>query len=349
MGSASKTKPEVKIAEKQSGAPHVDRLGLLRTMVRIRKFEEKAAQAFMQAKIKGFCHLYIGQEAVAVGTISVLEPEDAVITAYRDHGHALARGLSPRECMAELFGKSTGCSKGKGGSMHFFSAEKKFYGGHGIVAGQTPLGLGIAFAQKYLEKKNITLCYLGDGAVNQGVFHESMNLASLWKIPIIYIIENNEYAMGTSVARSSAGDLVKRADAYDMAGLSVNGMDLDEVRNKTYEAVQLARTESQPTLLEIKTYRYRGHSMSDPGHYRTREEIEKRKESDPILHFRAHLMDEGILTPKIYEKIEEEINAEIQDAYDFAESSPEPDPSEIYKDIFTPEDQIPEIPRPLRD
>jgi len=349
MGSASKTKPEVKVVEKQNGAPSADRLELLRKMVRIRKFEEKAAQAFMQAKIKGFCHLYIGQEAVATGTISVLEPEDAVITAYRDHGHALSRGLTSRECMAELFGKATGCSKGKGGSMHFFSAEKHFYGGHGIVAGQTPLGLGIAFAQKYLEKKNITLCYLGDGAVNQGVFHESMNLASLWKIPIIYIIENNEYAMGTSIARSSAGDLVKRADAYDMAGLSVNGMDLDEVRNKTYEAVQLARSESQPTLLEIKTYRYRGHSMSDPGHYRTREEIEKRKESDPILLFRARLMDEGILTQPLFEKIEEEITAEIQDAYDFADHSPEPDTSEIYNDIFSPEDQIPEISRTLRD
>lgn len=349
MTSASKTKPESQNASKSSGASKKDRLDLLRTMVRIRRFEEKAAQAFMQAKIKGFCHLYIGQEAVAVGTISVLGAEDAVITAYRDHGHALARGMNMRECMAELFGKATGCSKGKGGSMHFFSADKHFYGGHGIVSGQTPLGAGIAFAQKFLEKGTITLCYLGDGAVNQGAFHEALNLASLWKLPIIYIIENNEYAMGTSVARSSAGELVKRANAYDMAGLLVNGMDLDEVRTKTSEAVQLARTESQPTLMEIKTYRYRGHSMSDPGNYRTREEIEKRKQEDPILLFRARLMDEGILTEGDYTKLEEEVVAEVQDAYDFAESSPEPEPGEIYHDIFTPEDQIPEPNRTLRE
>lgn len=326
------------------------RLDLLRSMVRIRRFEEKSAQAFTQAKIKGFCHLYIGQEAVAVGTIAALQPEDAVITAYRDHGHALARGMTSRECMAELFGKATGCSKGKGGSMHFFSAEKHFYGGHGIVGGQTPLGVGLAFAQKYLETGKVTLCYLGDGAVNQGAFHEAMNLAALWKLPVIYIIENNEYAMGTSLARSSAGlPLSKRANAYDMAALTVNGMDVDEVITKTAEAVHLARTESLPTLMDIKTYRYRGHSMSDPGNYRTREEIEKYKEKDPLLLFRARLMDEGILTEAIFDKIDEQMQAEAQDSYDFADSSPEPEISEIYDDIFTPETQIEEIPRERRE
>jgi pyruvate dehydrogenase E1 component alpha subunit len=323
------------------------KINLYRQMLLIRRFEEKAGQAFQQAKIKGFCHLYIGQEAVAVGTISVLNPDDAVITAYRDHGHALARGMTARECMAELFGKATGCAKGKGGSMHFFSAQNHFYGGHGIVGGQTPLGAGLAFAQKYLNTGRVTLCYLGDGAINQGAFHEACNLAALWKLPVVYIIENNEYAMGTSVARSSAGHpLVKRADAYDMAGLQADGMDLDDVRAKTIEAVNLARTESLPTLMEIRTYRYRGHSMSDPGNYRTREEIEKHKQEDPILLYRARLIDDKVLDDAGFQKIEDDVTAEVQDAYDFADQSPEPDPREAFDDIFTPEDQITE---PNRD
>lgn len=323
-----------------------DKKSLLGKMLQIRRFEEKCAQGFMQAKIKGFCHLYIGEEAIAVGSISVLDPEDAVITAYRDHGHALARGLSCRECMAELFGKKTGCSKGKGGSMHLFSAEKHFYGGHGIVAGQTPLGAGLAFAQKYLGNGKVTICYLGDGAVNQGVFHESLNLASLWNLPIVYIIENNEYSMGTSVARSSAEkSLIKRAGGYGITDAVADGMDLDDVRAKTAEAVQRARKESRPTIIEAKTYRYRGHSMSDPGHYRTREEIEAHKAKDPILIYRAKLMDEKILSNGDFEKMDEEISAEIEDAYSFAESSPDPDPEEIYDDIFAPETQIEEIAR----
>ena len=322
------------------------RIGLLREMLRIRRFEEKAAQAFMQAKIKGFCHLYIGQEAVAVGTIAALAPEDAVITAYRDHGHGLARGISSRACMAELFGKSTGCSKGKGGSMHFFSAEKHFYGGHGIVGAHTPLATGLAFAQKYRGEKNITICYLGDGAVNQGAFHESLNLSALWKLPVIYVIENNGYAMGTSVERSSAGlPLTKRALGYDMAAMSVNGMDIDEVVAKTTEAVQVTRSKGMPMLMEVQTYRYRGHSMSDPGNYRTREEIEKYKEKDPILLFRARLMDEGLLKEGDFEKLDEEVEAEIEDAYQFADASPDPEISSIYEDAFTPETQIDEIPR----
>lgn len=335
-----------KLLPKQSAT---DRLDLLKQMLLIRRFEEKAAQAFTQAKIKGFCHLYIGQEALGVGTISVLNPHDAVITAYRDHGHALARGMCPKACMAELFGKATGCSRGKGGSMHFFDAKKHFYGGHGIVGGQTPLGLGIAFSQKYKNDGGVTLCYLGDGAVNQGAFHEALNLAALWKLPVIYIIENNEWSMGTSLSRSSAGlPLVNRAQAYDMAGIVANGMDVDDVRAKTAEAVHLARTESQPTLMEIKTYRYRGHSMSDPGTYRTKEEVEKHKLSDPILLYRARLMDEKILDNPTFDRIDAEAQKVSQEAYDFADQSPEPELETLWEDIFAPEDQVPELQHPTR-
>lgn len=327
-----------------------ERVELLKSMVLIRRFEEKAAQAFMQAKIKGFCHLYIGQEAVAVGSISVLEPEDAVITAYRDHGHGLARGMCPKACMAELFGKAAGCSKGKGGSMHFFDAEKHFFGGHGIVGGQTPLGAGIAFAQKYLGKKNVTICYLGDGAINQGCFHEAKNLAGLWNLPVIYAIENNGYAMGTSIERSSSvnGPLYSRADAYGMAGLEIDGMDLDKVRAGTIEAVNLARTECEPSLVEYRTYRYRGHSMSDPGNYRSKEEIEEYKKEDPIEVFKNKLIAEKAIDEKDYQEIDDEIKARCQEAVDFAESADEPAVHEIYDDIFSPETQIPEIPRENR-
>ncbi len=316
-------------------------------MLLIRRFEEKAKQAFTQAKIKGFCHLYNGQEAVAVGTISVLNDDDAVITAYRDHGHALTRGTDPNACMAELFGKITGCSRGKGGSMHFFDVKKHFYGGHGIVGGQIPLGIGLAFAQKYTNTNRVTLAYMGDGAINQGGVHEAMNLAALWKLPIIFIIENNEYSMGTTIARSSAGDpLTKRAGAFDMAAIQANGMDIDDVRAKTFEAVSLARSESQPTLMEIKTYRYFGHSMSDPGHYRTKEEIEARRQSDPLELYKTRLLEQKIATEESLNAIDEEVMAVAQAAYDFAEQSPEPGLETIYEDIFTPEDQIPEFQPP---
>jgi len=320
------------------------KLSLYRQMLQIRRFEEKAKQAFTQAKIKGFCHLYNGQEAVAVGTISVLNEDDAVITAYRDHGHALVRGVDPKACMAELFGKITGCSRGKGGSMHFFDAKKHFYGGHGIVGGQIPLGTGLAYAQKYLGTNRVTLAYMGDGAINQGAVHESMNLAALWKLPIIYIIENNEYSMGTSIARSSAGDpLTKRAGAFDMAAIQANGMDIDDVRAKTFEAVSLARTESLPTLMEIRTYRYFGHSMSDPGHYRSKEEIESRRQSDPIELYKVRLLEQKIATEESLNAIDEELMAEAQAAYDFAEQSADPEISTVFEDIFAPEDQIAEF------
>ncbi|MCE0497928.1 MAG: pyruvate dehydrogenase (acetyl-transferring) E1 component subunit alpha [Methylacidiphilales bacterium] len=313
-------------------------------MLLVRRFEEKARQAFTQAKIKGFCHLYNGQEAVAVGTISVLNDDDAVITAYRDHAHALVRGVDPKACMAELFGKITGCSRGKGGSMHFFGVEKHFYGGHGIVGSQIPLGTGLAYAQKYLGTNRVTLAYMGDGAINQGAVYESMNLAALWKLPVIYIVENNEYSMGTSVARSSAGDpLTKRAGAFDMAAIQANGMDVDDVRAKTFEAVSLARTESQPTLMEIRTYRYFGHSMSDPGHYRSKEEIASRRKTDPIELYKARLIEQKVATEEKLNAIDEEVQAIVQAAYDFAEASPEPEFETVFEDIFTPEDQIPEF------
>jgi len=321
-----------------------EKLALYRQMVHIRKFEQKAYQAFTQEKIKGFCHLYNGQEAVAVGSISVLNDDDAVITAYRDHAHALTRGVDPNACMAELFGKITGCSRGKGGSMHFFDAKKHFYGGHGIVGGQIPIGTGLAYAQKYLGTNRVTLAYMGDGAINQGAVHESMNLAALWKLPIVYIIENNEYSMGTTIARSSAGDpLTKRAGAFDMAAIQANGMDIDDVRAKTFEAVSLARTESQPTLMEMKTYRYFGHSMSDPGHYRSKDEIEKRRKNDPIEIYKSRLIDQKVATEESLNAIDEEATTAAQAAYDFAESSPEPELETVFEDIFAPEDQIAEF------
>ena len=338
--------------KKAAATPSLDlspegKLGLYRQMLLIRRFEEKVAQAFQQTKIKGFCHLYIGEEAVGVGTISTLDLSvDAVITAYRDHGHAIACGMDINACMAELFGKATGCSRGKGGSMHFFSKEKHFYGGHGIVGGQTPLGAGIAFAQKYNNTGGVTLCYLGDGAVNQGPFHEALNLCALWKLPIVYIIENNEWSMGTSLARSSAGlPLVNRADGYGMAGIIADGMDIDDVREKTAEAVALARSESMPTLMEIRTYRYKGHSMSDPGKYRPKEEVEKRQKSDPIEIYKAKLLAAKVTTVEALEKLDEELRALVQVAYDFAENSPEPEIASLYEDMLTPEDQIDEIPR----
>src|SRR3984957_10554123 len=280
-----------------------DKVALYRQMLLIRRFEGKAGQAYSLSKIKGYFHRYDGQEAVAVGTISVINDDDAVITAYRDHGHALVRGVDPNACMAELFGKITGCSRGKGGSMHFFDAKKHFYGGHGIVGGQIPLGTGLAYAQKYLGTNRVTLAFMGDGAINQGAVHESMNLAALWKLPVIYIIENNEYSMGTTTARSSAGDpLTKRAGGFDMAAIQANAMDLDDVRAKTFEAVSLARTESLPTLMEIRTYRYFGHSMSDPGHYCSKEEIEKWRQSGPIELYKALLVEQKVIT-------EEAVNA----------------------------------------
>lgn len=308
-------------------------------MLRIRRFEERAGQLYGMQKIRGFCHLYIGQEAVAAGTVTALHGDDPIITAYRDHGMAIARGITTNECMAELFGKTTGCTKGKGGSMHFFSKEKKFFGGHGIVGNQIPLGAGIAFAEKYRNSGNICACFFGDGAARQGSLHETFNMAMLWKLPVIFICENNEYAMGTSVERSSnVSDISKLGLAYDMPSFQVDGMRCESVTEAVGEAAERARKGDGPTLLEIKTYRYKGHSMSDPAKYRTKEEVEGYKQKDPIESTLATILKKKYATTSDIEAINQKIADEIDACVKFAEESPYPNPSEIYKDNYMQED-----------
>lgn len=304
-------------------------------MLLLRKFEEKAGQLYGMQKIRGFCHLYIGQEAVAAGMMSALRPDDNLITAYRDHGLAIAKGMSARECMAELYGKATGCTKGKGGSMHFFSKEKRFFGGHGIVGGQIGLGAGIAFAEQYQNTDRATICMFGDGAARQGLLHETFNMAVLWQLPVVFICENNYYAMGTSVERTSKmTDIYPLADAYGMPGDSVDGMSCEEVHKAIERAVRRAREGGGPTFLEIKTYRYRGHSMSDPAKYRTKEELEEYKEKDPINQVLKVILDNGFATEEQIEQINEKVKMEVDDSVQFAEESPWPDDSELYKDIY---------------
>jgi len=315
------------------------KLGFLADMLRIRRFEQASLKLYQQGKMGGFLHLYIGQESVAVGTCALMGPNDHAITAYRDHGHALVVGMSMNECMAELLGKATGCSKGKGGSMHFFAPDKRYWGGHGIVAGQTPLGLGIAFALKYKGLKGCCLAYLGDGAVNQGVFHESLNLASLWNIPVVYIIENNQYSMGTSLARSSAikSCLAERAAGYDMDWDLVNGENLYEVRAKTWDAMERAREKCKPCVLEIDTYRYYGHSVADANakKYRSPEEIEFYKQNhDPITLWENRLKEEGVATDEIIAKIDKAAKEETAASVQFAEDSPFPEVQDIFDDIY---------------
>lgn len=308
-------------------------------MLLYRRFEEKAGQLYIQQKIKGFCHLYIGQEATVAGSNSAMGPDDNMITAYRDHVHPIARGMSPNAVMAELFGKITGCSKGKGGSMHMFSAEHRFFGGHGIVGGQIPLGAGIAFAEKYLGTNNVTLCYMGDGAVRQGALHEAFNMAMLWKLPVVFIIENNNYAMGTSVERTSnVTDLYKIGCSYDMPSFAVDGMTVEAVHEATAEAIDRARRGDGPTLLEIKTYRYKGHSMSDPGKYRTKEEVEEYKAQDPIEKVLRIIQENNFATEAEIEAINERVKAAVEESVQFAEESPFPDASELYKDVYVQED-----------
>jgi pyruvate dehydrogenase E1 component alpha subunit len=316
-----------------------DKIRFLRDMCRIRRFEQTALKYYNLGKMGGFLHLYSGQEAVAVGTISLRGENDHIITAYRDHGHALAVGMGMNECMAELFGKATGCSKGKGGSMHFFAPDRNYWGGHGIVAGQTPIGAGIAFALKHKRLRGCCLCYLGDGAINQGPFHESLNLAALFKLPVIYIIENNGYSMGTSQKRSSAfsDNLAQRAEAYNMAWDVFTGEDIYEVRAKTQIAIDRAHNESAPTLLEIQTYRYYGHSVADANakKYRTPEEIEQHKtQHDPIRIWTQHLVNEGLITEAEVEEINREAKEETNAAVRFAEESPFPEESDIMSDVY---------------
>tara|TARA_B100001093_G_scaffold372455_1_gene357397 strand:+ start:2743 stop:3909 length:1167 start_codon:yes stop_codon:yes gene_type:complete len=313
------------------------KIDLLSQMVRIRRFEERSLRAYQQGHIGGFLHLYIGQEAVAVGSVSAMGKDDHIITAYRDHGHALAVGMDMDECMAELFGKKTGCSKGKGGSMHFFAPDKNFWGGHGIVGGQTPLGLGMAFALKYKGTKGSCLCYMGDGATNQGPFYESLNLASLWNLPVIYIIENNGYSMGTAEARHSAGEpLARRGEAFDIDWSLSHGHDLYEVRCSIQNALARARETSRPSVLEIITYRYRGHSVADPDQtYRSKEEIEEYKENkDPISLFKAKLLEEGILTDEKFNELDKQAKDEAEASAEFAHASPLPDPAELMDDVY---------------
>ena len=324
--------------EQKERIEEVDRetlLDLLRQMVLIRRLEEKCAEAYSLGKIGGFCHLYIGQEAVAVGALSALRRDDYVLTSYRDHGQALVKGVSPDEIMAELYGKASGCSAGKGGSMHLFDADVNFLGGHGIVGGQIPLATGVAFAAKYKGTDQVTLCFFGEAAVNQGAFHESLNMAQLWKLPCIYICENNQYGMGTSLARAmSLQDVSQKACAYEMASEFVDGMDVLAVREAVARAVERGRKSYLPTLLEIRTYRFMGHSMSDPGNYRTRAEIEKHQERDPIKLFTTSLQEKGILDDSLLAEIEKDVREKVEHAARFADESPEPDPSELYTHVY---------------
>ena len=306
-----------------------------RDMLLIRRFEEKAGQLYGMGLIGGFCHLYIGQEAVVVGLTSAQIKGDSVLTAYRDHGHMLACDMSPRGVMAELTGRSTGYSRGKGGSMHMFSREKRFYGGHGIVGAQVPIGTGLAFAHKYLEEGNLSVAYMGDGASNQGQVYESFNMAALWGLPVLYVIENNKYGMGTSAKRHAAGELYKRGEPYGIPGEQVDGMDVIAVRAAGLRAMDYIRKNSKPYLLEMMTYRYRGHSMSDPGKYRTKEEVEEmRTMHDPIERLRALLVEQKIMAEDEFKTMDREIKDIVNDSAEFAQESPEPDESELWTDIL---------------
>lgn len=309
------------------------------SMLLMRRFEEKTGQLYTQQKIRGFCHLYIGQEALVAGSESVLRREDRVITAYRDHAHPIGRGLHPKYIMAELMAKVTGCSKGKGGSMHLFSKEFNFYGGHGIVGGQIPLGAGIAFADKFKGNDNVTLCYMGEGASHQGALHEAFNMAMLWKLPVIFIIENNGYAMGTSVERSSnVHDFYKLGSAYEMPSFQVDGMQCEMVHEAVESAVVRARKGDGPTLLEMKTYRYKGHSMSDASTYRTKVEVEEYKLKDPIESVLLTIKNNKWLTDADIEAIEKRIKDTVAESVKFGEESPYPTVDELYKDVYTQED-----------
>ncbi len=308
-------------------------------MLLMRKFEEKAGQLYGQQKIRGFCHLYIGQEAVVAGAMSVMRPDDSMITAYRCHAHAIAKGVSPDAAMAELYGKATGCSKGKGGSMHFFSKEHKFMGGHGIVGGQIPLGAGIAFAEKYNGLDSVCVCYMGDGAVRQGAFNETLNMAMLWKLPVIFVCENNGYAMGTSVSRTTnMSDIYKMGLGFDMPSAPVDGMDVVAVHNAMDEAVQRARSGEGPTFLEMRTYRYKGHSMSDPAKYRTKEELEEYKGRDPLIVTKAAIADKKYANEEWFTEVEAEVKKTIEACVKFAEESPYPEVDELYKDVYVQDD-----------
>jgi pyruvate dehydrogenase E1 component alpha subunit len=328
----------VRKREQKARLEEIDRETLVELyyqMLLVRRFEEKSAESYSMGKIGGFCHLYIGQEAVAIGAISAIRADDYVLTSYREHAHAIAKGIPAEAVMAELYGKSTGCSKGKGGSMHMFDKDVNFLGGHAIVGGQIPLATGVAFATKYKGTDQVTLCFFGEAAVNQGAFHESLNMAQLWKLPCVYICENNQYGMGTSLERAmSLQDISQKACAYEIAGEFVDGMDVLAVRAATQRAVERARKDYLPTLLEVRTYRFMGHSMSDPGNYRTRAEIERYQERDPLKLFSASLRETGTVSDNEFEEMERRVRDVIERSVKFAEESPEPAPEELYTDVY---------------
>ena len=310
-------------------------LSLYRDMVGIRRFEEEAARSYSRGKMGGFLHLYIGQEAVAVGAISAIEPTDYIVATYRDHGHYLARVGDMKAAMAELFGKATGCAKGRGGSMHYFDVDKRFMGGHAIVGGHVPIAAGIAFASKYRGEQDVTLCFFGEGTANMGAFHEGMSLAALWKLPVVFICENNLYSMGTPLYRTlGVEDVAVRAKGYPMQQEIVNGDDVLEVREVVRRAAKRAREESLPILVEAKTYRFRGHSMSDPAKYRTKEEVNEWKQRDPIFLLEKRIYDLGIANEAQLKAIDDEVKQDVADAVTFAEESPQPDPSELYDNVY---------------
>ena len=310
-----------------------------REMYLMRKFEEKCGQLYIQQKFGGFCHLYIGQEAILSGMMEAIKPTDRVITAYRDHAHPLVMGSDPKKVMAELYGKRTGLSKGKGGSMHMFDKEKNLFGGHGIVGGQIGLGAGIAFADKYREEDHVTVCFMGDGAARQGILHETFNMAMNWKLPVIFIIENNQYAMGTSVDRTTnVTDMSKMALSYEMPAETVDGMSPEDVCAAIAKAAKRGRKGEGPTLLNIETYRYKGHSMSDPQKYRTKDEVSEYQEKDPITHVKNILLAKKWMTEEEIKAVEKEVKAEVEESVKFAEESPLPEPQELYEDVYTQED-----------
>ena len=309
------------------------------SMLLMRVFEERCSALYIQQKFGGFCHLYIGQEAILAGMVSAMKKDDNVITAYRDHAHPLALGTDPNLVMAELYGKQTGLSKGKGGSMHMFDVSRRLFGGHGIVGGQIPLGAGIAFAEQYKGTKNVTYCFMGDGAVRQGALHETFNMAMTWKLPVVFVIENNNYAMGTSVERTSnVHELHKLGLSYDMPSMPVNGMRCEDVHHAFAEAAERARKGDGPTLLDVKTYRYKGHSMSDPQQYRTKDEVAEYKAQDPIEQVLKTINEKKYLSEKQIEAIRKKVKEQVDEAVKFAEESPLPPAEELYKDVYQQED-----------
>lgn len=339
---ATKTADKPNKATRKSGSEKFGKdtyVKWYKDMLLIRKFEERCSQLYIQQKFGGFLHLYIGQEALAVAAASACKKGDKHITAYRDHGHPIALGTNPRILAAELYGKATGCSKGKGGSMHFFDVENGFYGGHGIVGAQIPMGAGMAFAEKYNGTDNAVLCSFGDGAARQGALHETFNMAMMWKLPVIFIIENNNYAMGTSVERTTnVHDLTKIGLSYEMPSFAVDGMKPEAVHEAFEEALARARRGDGPTLLDIRTYRYKGHSMSDPQKYRTKEEVAEWQEQDPIEHVLRVIKENKFLTEKEIEEIDNWVKNEVDESIKFAEESPLPSADELYKDVYVQED-----------